>query len=348
MAHAAVDNRTPFSFEPLFLSDPDGQPLLVPMVKATYSLMPPSELLFAEEQLPISIEGAYQSDGDPSSYLYEPETAFIKQRTDVSLFGYAFCQNRGDSKVDVTLRVGDAIEKTVRVIGDRVWKRRLGIVDMTNPEPFEKIPLIYERAFGGWDAAEPDPLTSQFEPRNPVGVGFKRKEWEEGMPLPNLEDPKRPLKMYGDTPPPAGFGFISPHWQPRAQYAGTYDEKWEKERAPLLPEDFDLRFFNAASPGLIAPEYLKGNESVLIENASPRGTLSFDLPGVQPPKIRVQLRGREDAHLQTNLDTVIINTDEDLLLMLWRTNLVLRHGPHDVVAIEVTAEGAPLLPKPQV
>ena len=195
MAHAAVDNRTPFSFEPLFLSDPDGQPLLVPMVKATYSLMPPSELLFAEEQLPISIEGAYQSDGDPSSYLYEPETAFIKQRTDVSLFGYAFCQNRGDSKVDVTLRVGDAIEKTVRVIGDRVWKRRLGIVDMTNPEPFEKIPLIYERAFGGWDAAEPDPLTSQFEPRNPVGVGFKRKEWEEGMPLPNLEDPKRPLKM---------------------------------------------------------------------------------------------------------------------------------------------------------
>jgi len=84
-----------------------------------------------------------------------------------------------------------------------------------------------------------------------------------------------------------------------------------------------------------------GDEPVLIENATPNGRLEFILPGVRPPKIRVQLRGRGDAQLETNLDTVIINTDENLLLMLWRTNLVLRNGPHDVVAIEITAEGAP-------
>ncbi len=109
----------------------------------------------------------------------------------------------------------------------------------------------------------------------------------------------------------------------------------------LRPDDFDLRFFNAASPGLVTQEYLKGNEPVLIENASPIGVISFNLPGVEPPKIRVQLRKRPDAHLQTNLDTVIINTDENLVMLLWRSNLVLRNGPHDVVAIQITAEGAP-------
>lgn len=346
MTHPDIVNRTVFDFQPLPLSNENGQPLMCAVVKATLSLA--SGRFDPELQMSILPEGECRGDPLTSSYVYEPEVAFTKHTTDVVLIGHAFSNNRNTRSCDVVLRVGDDLEKTVRVFGDRVWKKRLGIVDMTNPEPFEKIPLTYERAFGGWDAAEPDPMTSRFEPRNPVGVGFKRKEWEEGMPLPNLEDPKRPLKMYGDTPPPAGFGFISPNWQPRAQYAGTYDEKWEKERAPLLPEDFDLRFFNAASPGLIAPEYLKGNEPVFIENASPNGTLSFNLPGVQPPKICVQLRGREDAHLQTNLDTVIINTDENLLLMLWRTNLVLRNGPHDVVAIEVTAEGAPPPPKPEV
>jgi len=339
MGHPIVDNEIPFACESLFVADELARPLLVPVIKATYQISD-DRLVPAQQQQPVNMEGEDWGDPATTSYKYEAETAFIKLGTDMVLIGHAHSSRDREKSVNVSLRVGE-VEKTVRVFGDRKWTKRLGIVDMTNPQPFEKIPLIYERAFGGWDSAEPDPLTSKFEPRNPVGVGFKRKEFEEGMPLPNIEDPKRPLKAYGDTPPPAGFGFISPHWQPRASYAGTYDEKWEKERAPLLPDDFDLRFFNAASPGLVTQEYLKGNEPVLIENASPIGVISFNLPGVEPPKIRVQLRKRPDAHLQTNLDTVIINTDENLVMLLWRSNLVLRNGPHDVVAIQITAEGAP-------
>jgi hypothetical protein len=58
----------------------------------------------------------------------------------------------------------------------------------------------------------------------------------------------------------AGFGFISPHWQPRAGLAGTYDASWQASRAPLLPVDFDRRHLNAVSPGLVAPGYLRGGE----------------------------------------------------------------------------------------
>jgi hypothetical protein len=340
MVHAVTTNLTPFAVDGLFVADMDGRPLIVPIVRGTYAICDARRLPLANEQITINMAGKHWGQPERSSYKYEPETAFTKLSTDVVLIGHAYPTREGETEVNVTLRVGE-LEKTVRVIGDRFWEKFLGITTSTPPQPFEKMPLIYERAFGGWDSAEPDPMTSQFEPRNPVGVGFKRTAFEPGMPLPNLEDPKRPLNFYGDTPPPAGFGFISPHWLPRAKYAGTYDEAWQMNRAPLLPVDFDLRFFNAASPGLIASEYLKGNELVEVTNASPGGRIAFRLPGIRPPKIRVQLRGRPDAHLETNLDTVIINTDENLLLMLWRTNLVLRNGPHDVAAIEVTCENAP-------
>src|SRR5262245_60706553 len=50
---------------------------------------------------------------------------------------------------------------------------------------------------------------------------------------------------------PFGFGFFPKNRPPRLGYAGTYDAKWTESRCPLLPEDFDDRFFQAAFPGLI-------------------------------------------------------------------------------------------------
>ncbi len=58
----------------------------------------------------------------------------------------------------------------------------------------------------------------------------------------------------------------------------------------------------------------------------------------------MRFRDREDAVLTTNLDTVIINTDESLLVMLSRTNLPVRNGPHEVAAMRVTSESFPWPP----
>ena len=107
---------------------------------------------------------------------------------------------------------------------------------------------------------------------------------------------------------------------------------------PLLPNDFDRRFFNGASPGLVAPGFLLGNEPVTLINVTKSGRLSFKLPGVRPPECRVQLRGRKDVLVQTQLDTVIINSDEMSLFLIWRSHVVLRTGPHDVVGIEIRTE----------
>lgn len=340
MGHPSIENTTTFAFEMLFLADEEGRPLLVPVVKATYSISGKRQLVLTEKQVPVIPAGEYWGDPNSSSYKYEPEASFIKLTTDVVLIGHAHASHAGIKEMLVSLQVGP-LKKLVKIFGDRVWGKVLGMTMMTDPVPFERIPLVYERAFGGWDRSHSELAKHAFEPRNPVGTGFRSKKgkFEEGVRLPNLEDPIRPLRSYGDAPPPAGFGCISPNWQPRASLAGTYNEKWMKERMPLLPTDFDRRFFNAASPGLIAPGILKGNEPVLIENASPGGRLSFQLPGIPPPKIHVELRGATHHDLTTNLDTVIINTDENLLFLIWRTHLVVRRGPHDVVAIQVSAAG---------
>jgi hypothetical protein len=326
----------------MLLSDETGRPVLVCLLKARLGFQEKHRLVRLETQPEINIGGEFWGDPNQSSFKYEPETAFLKLSTDVVMIGHAYTFSSRQTESIVSIQVG-ALNKSVQVVGDRAWVKGFMGISMTKPLPFERIPLTYERAFGGWDRSSPDPSQYTFEPRNPVGMGFRLKKspFEEGIRLPNLEDPQHPIKAYGDTPPPAGFGFISPNWQPRAALAGTYDEKWMKERMPLLPADFDRRFFNAASPGLIASGYLKGDEPVLIENASQGGRLVFDLPGVPAPKVHVELRGGVHHDLATNLDTVIINTDENLLFLIWRTHLVVRRGPHDVVAIQVTAEGVP-------
>lgn len=343
MGHAAIENRTALSFQPLFLADEDGRPLLVLVAQATYEIVAGRSLSLAPEQAPPSVEGSlYGADPASSSYRLEPVFAFIKPATDVVLIGHAVAPRHGATEVSVVFRAGP-VGKVVRVVGDRGWARAGGAITATRPHSFDRIPLVYERAFGGWDRSHADPARHTFEPRNPVGIGFRAPGgvFEEGSRLPNLEDPDHLLTQYGQAVPPAGFGFTSPSWQPRASFAGTYDDAWSKDRMPLLPKDFDRRFFNAASPGLVAPGYLKGDEPVLVENASTLGRLSFRLPGARAPRCKVELRRRADVEVETKLDTVVVDTDADRVLLTYRAHVQLAESAHDVRSILIYDEGAP-------
>ncbi|ATB41507.1 hypothetical protein CYFUS_006973 [Cystobacter fuscus] len=329
----AINNQTPFAVEPLALADEELRPLVVVVVKATY-LLEKDGLKLADTPVPVSLTGETWGEPGQSSYRYEPETAFTKLATDVVLNGHAYAPARNTTELEVEVRVGP-LRKVVRVVGDRVWVRSLGQVSMTRPLSFEKLPLVYERAFGGRDRTATAPANPQFEPHNPVGAGFRAspRHYEEGLRLPNLEDPARPLIQFGQRVPPVGFGFISPDWQPRAALAGTYDKAWESGRKPLLPRDFDRRYFNAASPGLVAPGYLQGNEPVLLVNASPKERLTFQLPGVRP-RVCAALEGGPIEPVMS-LDTVILEPDARRVLLLWRGTIPLEQGAHEVRGLKV-------------
>jgi hypothetical protein len=337
MGHPQVDNRTPFVLETLFLADEEFRPLAVPIVKATLAITDDGRCMLADEQVPLNLTGEPWGEApEQSSYKYEPEVAFTKPATDVVMIGHAYASRHDTKEMIVGLRVGP-VSKEVLVCGDRLWFKTMGSVAMSGSVHFEKIPLLYERAFGGWDRDHQDPRKHSCEARNPVGTGYRGAGgFVEGLRVPNLEDPHTRIKSLGDRPPPAGFGFISPHWQPRAALAGTYDEDWQKNRSPLLPRNFNRKHMNAASPGLVASGYLRGDEQVLVVGCTPAGRLTFALPGIGPPVVQIRLADGPPQAPAMALDTVIVEPDAHRVLLLWRGNVVLRTGPHDVK--EVIAE----------
>lgn len=337
MPDQLIVNETPFAAQEVYLADEEGRDLLVLVVKGTYLLGPGGEPVLAEEQVPVDLTGTYTGEPAISSARFEPEIAPYKPATDVVLVGHAYPDRSGATWVDVGLQVGP-VQKIVRVFGDRWWYGGMGAVGISDPQPLEKIPLVYERAFGGWDRTSTDPAEHTFDRRNPVGVGFhdpKHGRFVEGLPLPNLESPYRPITAFSDAPPPAGFGFVGPAWAPRVGLAGTYDQAWLDGRMPLLPTDFDRRFYNAAPADQVAPGYLRGDEPVRVANASPRGSLSFRLPGMPPPQCGVVLRDGKVQAQHAQLDTVIVDTDEDRVLLLWRAAFLLPRRIHEVRSVRV-------------
>ena len=347
MGQLEIDNHTSFAVESLILHDEDGRPLLVPLIQASYQWARAGGLTLAEQQPKINLcgerwEKPWPDDADaaattqPASYKHEPHYAFTKPATDVVLVGHAHAHSPRSTSVDVVFSAGP-LRKHVRVFGERTWVRRRDRIVATDPSPFERIPLCYERAFGGWDRSGSMPSQHRCEPRNPVGVGFRAAgaAFTPGVRLPNLEDPQHLLTHYGDIAPPAGFGWVAPNWQPRSALGGTFDDRWQRERMPLLPRDFDRRFFNAASPGLVASGYFAGDERIVVVNATAAGRVSFRLPGRTSPVCRVVRSRRRDEFLDTRLDTIVVDVDQQTVQLLYRAFTPLHHDIHEVQTLEV-------------
>lgn len=342
MGHPAIYNRTPFLFEALFLNDPSSQPVLVGLLKASFRIQDKSEgpLIPLPEQVALKPAGEFNGAPEFSSYRYEPEVVPPKPLTDIVLIATARAPQPDMSSFEVGIRIGDVVQRAT-VFGDRIWLDGAGTPQISSPKPLDSLPLTYEHAFGGTDAHTLICGTPAVEARNPVGVGYHHpsSKVRHGDRLPNIEHPTQRISGYYDTPEPIGFGFTSPHWQPRARYAGTYDEAWATSRKPWLPVDFDTRFHNAASSGLVLESRLTGQEPVRIVHASPMATLEFMLPGLPDPFLHVLSRSETQARQVCELDTIVIDTDEMLLILYYRASLPVPTGVHDVAKIGMSMHG---------
>jgi hypothetical protein len=298
--------------------DPDGVDSVYAVIKATFTLG--DKVAPAAEQLPVRPMDEYTAEPGRSSLKAVSDLSLVKPGTDVLLFGSAFAPaGQKVPQTEVTLAVGP-VRKTVRVFGDRTWKPGLLGDKATPPIPFDRMPLVWERAFGGTDVTTREPPQMHAENRNPVGAGFFIKDGQknrEGLKLPNLENPKQLISSTRDRPEPMALGPIPGHWEPRRNYAGTYDEAWQKKRAPYLPKDFDARFFQVAPPDQVVPAYLKGGEPVEVLGATPSGVLRFRLPEY---RIDVTYRLDDGDHIRpAQLDTVILEPGLARLCLVWRS-----------------------------
>jgi hypothetical protein len=220
--------------------------------------------------------------------------------------------------MDVSMAVGP-LTRSMRIFGDRVWQESAGVASVAWVAPFERMPLVWERAYGGMDVTPKGPIANA---RNPVGAGFRNSNGEKqlsGLPLPNIETADRLISSWSDSPPPVCCAPVAPHWEPRRSYAGTYDESWQTQRAPYLPSDFDLRFFQLAPPEQITPSFLQGGELVELNGVTPSGNLRFLLPALQ---LSVTFRlDRGEERRPVVLDTVLLEPDASRLMLVWRAAL---------------------------
>ena len=328
--------------------DDNRQPIFSVLTKRTYDLLANGRIALAEKTSPFVRADEYYDDDDPEWATVKNETdlAPFKLATDVAVIGSAYAPNNKPVRfVDVTVEVATH-RKVLRITGDRRCHYRPGLTPaFSDPALFTKMPIQYERAYGGRDT-QSDPEEPFFYPRNYSGLGVvlkNTKETIEGLPLPNVEDPQDLLTpdriliekpdRWSGQPLPDGLGWFHRAWYPRCSFTGAFpayvdvDTVLREERLQLVPKGqiglarqfklpcFDVRVNNGASRGLTFP-YLKGNEVFRLTNLTPTGSLTFKLPG-ETPVITLDI-GSGENKLQPVLHTVCIRPEQMQVDLIWR------------------------------
>ncbi|MFL0809010.1 MAG: DUF2169 domain-containing protein [Agarilytica sp.] len=304
-----LKNLTPFEADVAVFPDENGEDALFAMVKATFNVG--KEWTLADEQEPLVQVDEYWGDSATSSLKASSDYHIGKSATDVLIMGHACAPNYEPvEQLDVTIQIG-SLQNTLRVFGNRAWQNER----ITHPQQFKKMPMVYERAYGGSVLENGEQVAS--EAYNPAGIGFKQeREYLEGLPLPNIENPSQLISSQNDSPVPVGTAPTAPFWQNRAAFCGTYDDAWQTERAPFLPEDFNKRFLNCAPPNFIYDGFLQGGESVYINNMHERGPLNFVIPAV---KLNAKIQLGEQLHTSGfELETLTLRPNELKATMVWR------------------------------
>jgi hypothetical protein len=230
--------------------DPDVKPILSVLCKRTYKVLPYGECAVADEQLPLVKD--FQPDPDNSRRLdHDSDLYPWKLMTDIVVRGHAYGDGRCSFMTSV--QVGQ-YKKQVAVIGDRrCFMGNNDRILFSEPLPVEKIPLRYDRAYGGMDVVAQetkDNPTASFQkyldpaidislsspyiyPRNFAGVGYlieATPDAVERLKLPNLEDPLDYLTpnrlvvgspgRWPAMPLPQAFDWVDPGTFPRLAYMG--------------------------------------------------------------------------------------------------------------------------------
>ena len=209
-----------------------------------------------------------------------------KSRSEFLVYGNAYAPLSSQVQpISVSARVGD-VTKRLAVFGDRKFNA-LGMI--SSPEPFSRMPIVPETAFGG------DSFLF-----NPDGKGVREVESKvKGgvpiWPLPNVEYPSKLMVQRDDQPSPAGFWALAANSAQRKSLLGTFDKKWLDKRWPHLPVDTDPDYFQVAPEDQRFGGFLQGNELIELENMHARiPHIESRLPALRARVFVEQLKSTAD------------------------------------------------------
>ncbi|MFY1829229.1 DUF2169 family type VI secretion system accessory protein [Myxococcus fulvus] len=331
-----LNTRTPATVQLLPHFGQDGAPCICVVIKQRFAVVRIGHVRREGGAQVRLVDELWEPDAEQSSIRRPADVGLCKPTTDVVVTGGAMAvQRRPVKELDVLVRVGP-VARRLRVFGTRVWYPGVVGLSLTAPQPFEEVPLRWELAYGGMDTSNSRKLAH--EPRNPLGRGVVADaDSLKHKPAPQIEDPADLISSVRSRPTPAGVGAIGPQFEPRLRLAGTYDDRWQKERMPLPPLDFDERYRNVAAPGLVCPTYLRGGELVEVEGMNAGGQVRFELPRLTFGVVAVTARGRVEH--RPVLDTVLLEPNERRFELTWRSVAPVPKRARELSAINVFEKG---------
>lgn len=316
-------NQMGYPHEFTTATDVAGHVWLVVVVKGTFDFpaTPGGPVQKSYKQVPLVFADTYVGEAGYSATFWETDFAFRKPRCDVIANGCAYAPGgRPAERVPVGIKVG-SWSKLFEVVGHREWRAIGPVFTTTAPQPFLKLPISYDVAWGGVDRLDPEDKLPASYKHNPVGTGWSRTKNQRlipGLRLPNTQAVGEDIRSpFGDYKP-MSFGPMGRGWPGRIEHGGTYDDNWANNIFPFLPPDFDERYFQTA-PADQQIDKLHSGEEVQLVNLTPRGRESFRLPNVNLP-VTLFRNGSQIFEGTLFPDTILFDLESRCFSLVWRVS----------------------------
>jgi hypothetical protein len=264
-----------------------GRLFVTVVAKASFSLTPGAEMARCEPQPIIGAELHY-GNNPVRSVRFTPDLAPRLNRADVLFTGHGHAPSGAPAVLGAARLVVFAGE----------WAVLDKTILLQDPRGFQRIPLVYERAFGGSTVLE-----------NPLGIGG---DADGGEPtLVDIIAPRRPI----------GFGPIARAWPARKRLLGKTQRRVLEGAVAEIPAGFDWSYFQSA-PRDQQIDALRGDETIALFGLHP----TLPVLVARLPRVRGRARlhhltgsGIPEGHpLDLTLDTLRIDGDEERCTVVCR------------------------------
>ena len=281
-----------------------GKLYLSAIVKATFSFAP-SAVMTPTLPVPLCTAEHLNGEGPEGSLRETLDTVPELRSADVFFAGHACAPAWGPApRVAVRLAVRAAsgemlIDKPLQVLGDRLL---IPGRPPPEPTPFTRIPMCYERAYGGPDHGA-----------NPVGMG-ELAELAGRRRLPNIvhlaKSPRPAVE-------PAGFAPLSFRWPVRRRMLRQTPRHVLELPILEIPDDLNPSYFQAA-PADQQARLLQGDEWIVLEGLHPvHASLEMQLPSARGVA-RVYLPDGSSRPIALVADMLFIDGDAEQCSITWR------------------------------
>lgn len=307
-----------------------GQLHVTVVAKATFAMIAGGE---AQQIAPLEvIQGEVYTRGHPMKpLLAASELAPWLERAEVVLTGHAWAPGgapvrRMPARLAILRGAAALVDKRIEVVGDRT---ATAASPDPEPQPFVKMPIEYQRAWGNLG-----------DPENPFGVGV-------------LEDPHGRTSLPNLLPPggrraPVGLGPIPPFVPSRVRRLRGLAPA-ALEGIATIPDDFDWSYFQSA-PADQRFDRVLGGEQIVLEGLSPlHPVLATRLPALRALATIYLPNGVQRWVLLTG-DMLIVHPDAERCAAVFRGSFQVAQEealPALRVAVGVEVGGQPV-PWPDV